>query len=297
LATGSKGKSWWKDQEQLGLVFEQALSPLADLRHDTKVRDTVGRLRQLDIGIIDKETKGVRGLVEIQKRTRKVGLHDFGGWMYKLKSIKGAKTLTALSEVGFASSVVAHAKKKYPKAVRLARIYPVDKENAGPGFTGLTTSDMEWDVTAVFYQDVDGDVSFITPNYEEPKLEEASGESGDWRPVSILQILTGCYEQGQIQVNVGNSNAVMLNIDGPTKVRFHGNLLRRLMIGTRVSHRVVQRSVKIFAYDEVFPAVARRGVCMVADLVVANRLSTLQLVSIPHGQDVRFYGQLQFHEP
>src|SRR5262245_23537698 len=88
LATrGSKNKEWWKDQEQLGFVFERAFRPLQEVHRNTRQRDIVGVLRQLDVGIIEKGHKAVSAFVEIQKRAGKVGMKDFGNWIYKMQTL------------------------------------------------------------------------------------------------------------------------------------------------------------------------------------------------------------------
>ena len=45
---------WWKTHEQISYLFEKLVKPLeARILHDTRQRDVVGILRQLDVGVID----------------------------------------------------------------------------------------------------------------------------------------------------------------------------------------------------------------------------------------------------
>jgi hypothetical protein len=119
---GSKNKEWWKDHEQLGLVFESTFRPLQEIVKNVWQRDIVGVYRQLDIGIFENEEKVVSGFVEIQKRAGKVGVKDFGNWIYKMQTL-GAKELVALSEAGFTQPVFTHVRQLHANSVKLARIY------------------------------------------------------------------------------------------------------------------------------------------------------------------------------
>jgi hypothetical protein len=97
---------------KLAFLFEQALKPLeAAILHDTRQRDVVGILWQLDVGVIDEiaGTKRVRSFVEVQKRKKKIGIEDLGSWDYKRRTLN-ASEITIVSEVGFSAPVIAHVK-------------------------------------------------------------------------------------------------------------------------------------------------------------------------------------------
>jgi hypothetical protein len=77
---------WWKTPEKIAFLFETLFKPFETLiLHDTRQRDVVGKLRQLDVGIIDQASKRVKSFVEVQKRKKKVGIEDLGSWDYKRK--------------------------------------------------------------------------------------------------------------------------------------------------------------------------------------------------------------------
>jgi hypothetical protein len=145
---GSKNQEWWKDQEQLGFLFERAFRPLQQVHRNTMQRDIVGVLRQLDVGIIEKGQKAVSAFVEIQKRAGKVGMQDFGNWIYKMQTL-AAKELVALSEAGFTQPVVKHVRQLHANSVKLARIYQladgkIEKPNTEfMGFLGAIEN--KWD--------------------------------------------------------------------------------------------------------------------------------------------------------
>ena len=98
----SRRAPWCNMQQKLAFFFEQALRPLeAAILHDTRQRDVVGILRQLDVGIIDGNAgiKTVKSFVEVQKRKKKIGINDFGSWDYKRRTLN-ATEITIISEVG-----------------------------------------------------------------------------------------------------------------------------------------------------------------------------------------------------
>ena len=45
---------WWKTNEEIAYLFETLLKPFEEtIIHDTRQKDIVGTLRQLDVGVID----------------------------------------------------------------------------------------------------------------------------------------------------------------------------------------------------------------------------------------------------
>src|SRR5262249_12194196 len=87
--------------------------------------DVVGKLRQLDVGIIDQTSKRVQSFVEVQKRKKKVGIEDFGSWDYKRNTLN-ADEMTIISETGFTSTVIDHVKALHADTVRLGLIHRVE---------------------------------------------------------------------------------------------------------------------------------------------------------------------------
>src|SRR6516164_714886 len=133
----------WLNQEKVVAVAEQLFQPLtAKVMYDVRHRDIVGVLRQMDVGVIDEGCgkPRVHALVEVQKRQSKVGMKDFGSWIYKRDTLK-AQELVAVSEKGFAASVLKHVHKLHPNNVRLGTLHQVEKgflEKFGSTLEGLT---------------------------------------------------------------------------------------------------------------------------------------------------------------
>ena len=65
---------------------------------------------------IEKGEQAVSIFVEIQKRTGKVGMKDFGNWVYKMQTLP-AKGLVGLSEAGFTQPVLKHVKRLHQNSV------------------------------------------------------------------------------------------------------------------------------------------------------------------------------------
>ena len=106
-------RPWWKTNEEIAYLFETLLKPFEEtIIHDTRQRDIVGILRQLDVGVIDNvnEHRRVKSFVEVQKRRKKVTIEDLGNWDYKRRTL-GASEMTIISETGFSASVIDHVEK------------------------------------------------------------------------------------------------------------------------------------------------------------------------------------------
>jgi hypothetical protein len=76
-------RPWWKTLEEITYLFEKLSKPFEEtITHDTRQRDIVGILRQLDGGVIDNvnEHRRVKSFVEVQKRQKKVTIQDLVNW-------------------------------------------------------------------------------------------------------------------------------------------------------------------------------------------------------------------------
>ena len=130
-------------------MFEKLFRPFeAEILHDTRHRDVVGKLRQLDVGVIDAASgeKKVKAFVEVQKRKSSVGITDFGNWIYKRDTLK-ARELVVVSENGFTRSVVDHVKKLHPDTVRLGTLHEVETgfiERVNSTLIGITRIIDQW---------------------------------------------------------------------------------------------------------------------------------------------------------
>jgi len=264
---GSKNKEWWKDQEQLGFVFERAFRPFQEVHRNTKQRDIVGVLRQLDVGIIEKGQKAVSAFVEIQKRAGKVGMKDFGDWVYKMQTL-AAKELMALSEAGFTRPVFKHVKQLHAKSVKLARIYQIPDGKIEKPFTQfmgvLGQIENKWGLAAVFYQTDKDEISAMPlGNVEEKVFDQPRGDPR----VSLMDIIRGIKKDVAWQNS--QFHALTINLEG--RLSWQGDTLKRLMICVEYRRKVANVANRFFAYDEEYPMKHRRGLCVVANLTLDGK--------------------------
>jgi hypothetical protein len=112
----------------------------------------------------------VVALVEVQRRKSKVGLEDFGNWIYKRDTIK-AKELVAVSESGFAKSVIDHTRKLHPDSVRLGTLHEVTTGLIGEfnsNCLGITRILDLWWFASIFVQYADPDEIVAIPRWALP---------------------------------------------------------------------------------------------------------------------------------
>ena len=111
----------WRAQEHAVALIEKLISPNATVVHDVRlpvIGSSKRRKRQCDVVVYSGHLPRQHlSIVEVQKRARKVGLNDFGGWLLKLEQV-GAHALIAVSERGFDESV-REAARKYGDRVKL----------------------------------------------------------------------------------------------------------------------------------------------------------------------------------
>ena len=283
---GSKNEEWWKDQEQLGFVFERAFHPFENVQRNTKQRDVVGVLRQLDVGIVEKGQTSVRAFVEIQKRTGKVGIEDFGNWIYKMQTLE-AKELIALSESGFTKPVFKHVKQLHPQSVKLARIYPLENgkiKRPITEFMGVFGGvENNWGFAAIFYQTDKNEISSMSIAPEDKVFDHPSGPS-----LSLMDFIR------QFKVDWQNSQFHALTCDLEEGFSWRGNALRRLMLCVEYRSTLSRATNHFYAYDEEYPVKNRRGICVVSVLMIGDRRATLEIVAVPTEDDVLLSGQLSF---
>jgi hypothetical protein len=159
---------WWKSHEIVSALFERLFRPIeSEVLHDTRQREVVGKLRQLDVGVLDSIAgeRRVVALVEVQKRKTKVGLEDFGNWIYKRDTIN-AKELVAISESGFAKSVIDHARDLHSGSVRLGILHAVPTglfEGLDSNCLGITRIQDLWGFASIFVQYADADEIVAIP--------------------------------------------------------------------------------------------------------------------------------------
>jgi hypothetical protein len=97
----SKSKSW-RSAEEIVAMIEKALSPHAIVEHDVMLPVVTGGgeyKRQCDVVIrMGPRHRQTLTIVEVQKRRKKVGPADFGGWLEKMKEV-GANELLCVPKL------------------------------------------------------------------------------------------------------------------------------------------------------------------------------------------------------
>ena len=161
MSTTTDGKSkrkskkpWWKIQEEVSFLFKKLFRPLErEILHGTRQRDIVGVLRQLDVGVIDSGIvhNRVKSLVEVQKRQSKVGIEDFGSWIYKRNTLQ-ADELIIISQEGFTRSVIAHAKRENVKLGMLRQVETGFIQQIDSTVLGATRVWDKWWFASIFVQ-------------------------------------------------------------------------------------------------------------------------------------------------
>lgn len=286
-------KPWWKIQEEVSFLFEKLFRPLErEILHDTRQRDIVGVLRQLDVGVINSGSvqSPVKALVEVQKRKSKVGIEEFGSWIYKRSTLR-ADELIIVSREGFTRAVVAHAKREN---VRLGMLREVDTgyiKDIDSTFLGTTRVWNKWWFASIFvqYEDSDEiDVIEPQPDYETKIFGPAS-------PMDLIRM---------VEKNQGNrpsGQMLTFRVKGNGKLSYRERPLKVVMITAEKQRRIWNPKAHFFAYDEVYPNRAARGIAMVSEFRWDDaRSGTLILVISPDidhvtgERDARIAGQFEF---
>jgi hypothetical protein len=292
----SRRVPWWKTHQKLAFLFEKLLNPLeAAILHDTRQRDVVGILRQLDVGIID-QTAGVtqvKSFVEVQKRKKKIGVEDFGSWDYKRRTLNAAE-ITIISEVGFSAPVLAHVKSLHPDTVRLGLLHPVETaliERFNSTCLGLTRVWEQWWFASILVQYADDrEIAFVPlpADYDE-KI---------FGPVSPMDLIR------EVE-NIGGSTPPGLmktfNVDvTQVPLSYSNRPLRRVVIVAEKQRRIWQPKTRFFAYDSVYPSRGQQGVAIISEFRFdLDRKGTLSLVIVPDpenvsGNEAKIAGQFEF---
>jgi hypothetical protein len=291
-----KRAPWWKTQQKLAFLFEQALKPLeAAILHDTRQRDVVGILRQLDVGIIDENAgvKRVKSFVEVQKRKKRIGIEDFGSWDYKRRTLN-ASEITIISEVGFSAPVIAHVKKIHADTVRLGLLHPVETgliERFNSTCLGLTRVWEHWWFASILVQYADDKEIACVPLPTDAE-EKIFGLS----PMDLIRQAEtiGITPPGLMKTfNFDVTQAQML----PT---YAERPLTHIIIVAEKQHRIWLPKTHFFAYDGVYPIQGQQGVAIISEFRLdLDRNGVLTLVIVPDlenlsGNDIRITGQFEF---
>jgi hypothetical protein len=290
-----KPKAWWKQHEEVAAVFERLFHPLEKaVVHDTRRRDVVGQLRQLDVGVIDNSNKQVHSLVEVQKRKAKVGIEDFGNWVYKRDTLN-AKELVVVSEMGFSNGVIEHVKKLHPNRVRLGRLHHADTgfiERINSTCLGITRVWDLWWIASIFvqYQDAD-EIEFVTLN----GLDTEAKIFGAASPMDLVRHM----EKSKGNQPASIMHSFIFDVTGPPPLSFNGRPLKRVLITTEKQQRIWEPVTRFYAYDEIHPTKFQKGIAIISTFRVdASRKGALKMVIVPDdegvGGDARIAGQFEF---
>jgi hypothetical protein len=289
-------KPWWRIHEEVAALFERLIQPIeAAVQHDVRHRDVVGVLRQLDVGVIDESygERRVHAFVEVQKRSEKVGMKDFGNWIYKLETLP-AKELIIVSEVGFSASVLRHVRQRYAKTVRLGVLHETETgfiERINSTCLGLDRVLDQWWFASIFVQFADADeiarVEMSGLNTEENIFSQIS-------PMGLIRFaesVNGDIPAGRMQ---------SLIIEADEHLRYLGRPIRRILITAEKQRLIWEPQTKFYAYEEIHPQNEQRGIAIISNFKVdASRTGTLTLVISPDpaniaGNNARIAGQLEF---
>jgi hypothetical protein len=92
----------WLLIQKVVAFLEKALTPDAEVLHDQRLPNiTTGHKRQCDVVIkYGKSPRQVMAIVEVQKRSRKVGIGTLSDWWQKMRSV-GAQKLICVSALDY----------------------------------------------------------------------------------------------------------------------------------------------------------------------------------------------------
>jgi hypothetical protein len=298
--TRQRRSEWWRNHEQVAAVFETLYQPLeARVMHDVRERDVVGVSRQLDVGVIDDSTgeRRVRALVEVQKRKSKVGMGDFGSWVYKRDTLKAAE-LVVVSEKGFAASVLKHIKAPHHDTVRLGTLHETEAglvERFNSTILGIVrVNDAFW-FASILVQFADADE--IKP----VKLQGLDTEAKIFGPTSPMGIIR--YFEAHVGVQRTGSMETLVCDTTQAGFSYEGRPLKRIIIVSEKHRRIWEPVTRFYTYDEVHPNPDQRGIAIISTFRVDEaRTGKLTLVISPDPEKVtgnyaRIAGQFEFVGP
>jgi hypothetical protein len=288
---------WWRNHEQVAAVFETLYQPLEALVvHDIRQRDVVGVMRQLDVGVIDESSgeRRVHAIVEVQKRKSKVGVEDLGSWIYKRDTLK-ASELVAVSERGFAASVLKHVKSLHGDTVRLGTLHEIETgliERFNSRCLGIVRIYDQFGFASIFVQF--GDVDEIKP-IDLQGLDYEANIFGATSPMGIIRQIEA--QSGSLPT--GSMLALNCDMTG-TAHQYDGRPLKRILITCEKQRRIWEPTTRFYTYDEVHPSPGQRGIAVISTFRVdETRTGKLTLVVSPDPEKVtgnyaRIAGQFEF---
>lgn len=106
----SRPPKHWETFEQAVASIQRLFSPSADVRHNERIRDSGGRLRQFDV-VIRGEVWGqaILGVMECRDKGRPIDIGQIDGFIAKASSVN-AHLKAMVSRAGFTKDAIARAK-------------------------------------------------------------------------------------------------------------------------------------------------------------------------------------------
>lgn len=218
----------WLSQEHLVHLIEKSIDPDSRVELNVKLKDlnsTSHKARQCDIVIRKgKPPRETITIVEVQKRSRKVELTTFDGWVTKMRDV-GAQHLICVSIIGFPDSVKEKAKRS-GNTIRLITIKNQDTQRIPIDIFqfNLTCNEPKYFITSVprikLLHKEDAYLGrHIQEYHQQGKLAFSFNKSLELRSLDgiVSQYLTAqrINTPGRLSIKLpDNKNKLYLNIEG-----------------------------------------------------------------------------------
>jgi hypothetical protein len=278
-------KPLWLAQEEICGLFERALAPNAVV-HISTPRDRLdraGNRRQLDVEVIvGTGNRQVRSIVEVQKRSEKVGINIYDGWIAKKERLNAA-LLICVSEAGFTDDVIAAATHDHPYDVKLGLLQEVDLPQINEHFViGKFSHLIEGNGHTTYRSDfklltIDDRVIIVgasacnRPVFGQTSLNDIFAEKLGMKPLSETVF--------EVELHHTPTLTVPEIPDNPRIKKM------KVALTHDVSFRKI--SLRTLLYRQVFPLEETIGACILADDVRCNNVAgNLAIISLPKPNDI-----------
>ena len=294
-------RPWWKTNEEIAYLFETLLKPFEEtIIHDTRQRDIVGILRQLDVGVIDNvnEHRRVKSFVEVQKRRKKVTIEDLGNWDYKRRTL-GASEMTIISETGFSASVIDHVKELHPDTITLGLLHPTETgliERFNATFLGIVHTLDLWRFASIIVQYADDSEIDVVPLQAISSNEEKI--FGSASPMDLVR-----WSEAHSDPVPPPGSMRTLTFDVNRQATYRDRELKRVIIVAEKQRRIWEPRTRFFAFSGFYPVRGQRGIAAISTFRVdEERSGTLTVVFLPDPENmsggevksVKVAGQFEF---
>ena len=269
--------------------------------HDTRQRDIVGTLRQLDVGVIDNvnEHRRVKSFVEVQKRRKKVTIEDLGNWDYKRPTLR-ASEMTIISETGFSASVIDHVKELHPDTITLGLLHPTETgliERFNATFLGIVHTLDLWSFASIIVQYADDSEIDIVP-----LATISSNEEKIFGSASPMDLVRWTEAKDPVPPP-GKMRTLNFGINRNPLATYRDRELKRVIIVAEKNRRIWEPRTRFFAFSGIYPVKGQRGIAAISTFRVDEEKSgNLTLVFLPDPENmsggavkfVKIAGQFEF---